>query len=121
MKSTIQKIGVIIAIIWSSISACAYDFEVDGLYYNVSSLVDLTCEVTHGDKEYTGDIMIPEEIIYNNRKLTVISIGNDAFMDCISLTSINIPNSVTKIGFSAFRGCSSLPSVNIPDAVKAIG
>ena len=42
---------------------------------------------------------------------SVTSIGNYAFYDCSSLTSITIPNSVTTIGKSAFYGCSSLTSV----------
>ena len=49
------------------------------------------------------------------------SIGNRAFRDCSSLTSVTIGNSVTSIGESAFRDCSSLTSVTIPDDVTSIG
>ena len=48
-------------------------------------------------------------------------IGDRAFKDCSSLTSINIPNSVTNIGDSAFEECKSLKSINIPDCVTNIG
>ena len=51
----------------------------------------------------------------------LIAISNIAFNDCSSLTSVNIPNSVTSIGNSAFNGCSNLASVNIPDSVTSIG
>ena len=41
-------------------------------------------------------------------------------MDCSSLTSITIPNSVTSIGGGAFQGCESLTSITIPDSVTSI-
>ena len=51
----------------------------------------------------------------------VTSIGDSAFCNCTSLTSVTIPNSVTSIGEFAFRGCSSLTSVTIPNSVTSIG
>ena len=71
---------------------------------------------------------IGEEAFYNCRSLTsvtipdgVTSIGEDAFWNCTSLTSVTIPDSVTSIGDWAFSGCKSLTSVTIPDSVTSIG
>ena len=64
---------------------------------------------------------------YNNGKgvITfdgvVTTIGNQAFRNCDSLTSVTIPDSVTSIGFNAFYFCTSLTSVTIPDSVTTIG
>ena len=44
-------------------------------------------------------------------------IGNRAFDKYSSLTSINIPNSVTNIGEWAFYGCKSLTNIIIPSSV----
>ena len=52
---------------------------------------------------------------------SVTNIGDCAFMYCKSLTNINIPNSVTNIGDSAFRYCKSLTNINIPNSVTNIG
>ena len=51
----------------------------------------------------------------------VTTIGERAFYDCYSLTSVTIPDSVTTIGEGAFVACDSLTSVTIPDSVTTIG
>lgn len=48
-------------------------------------------------------------------------IGSSVFYYCSSLTSIDIPNSVTTIGSSAFTYCTSLTSIEIPSGVTSIG
>ena len=48
-------------------------------------------------------------------------IGDNAFVLCNSINSIEIPNSVTNIGDSAFSSCGSLTSIYIPDSVTTIG
>ena len=42
---------------------------------------------------------------------SVTSIGDSAFENCDSLTSIIIPDSVTSIGYRAFSDCTSLTDV----------
>ena len=51
---------------------------------------------------------------------SVTTIGEHAFSDCDSLTSINIPNSVTTIGDFGFWDCKSLTNINIPNSVTTI-
>ena len=51
----------------------------------------------------------------------IASIGENAFWNCDSLTSVVISNSVTSIGNYAFQACSSLTSVVIGDSVTSIG
>lgn len=51
----------------------------------------------------------------------VTGIGDCAFDDCTSITSIVIPDSVTTIGERAFRYCSSLTDIVIPNNVTSIG
>ena len=53
-------------------------------------------------------------------KAGITSIGDNAFLDCICMTSVTIPSTVTSIGKFAFASCSYLTSVAIPDSVTAI-
>lgn len=66
-------------------------------------------------KEYQSIITIAEI------ESGVTSIGNYAFYNCSSLTSVTIPNSVTSIGDFSFYNCRSLTGATIPDGVTSIG
>ena len=110
---------LILSVIFS-ISSSAYDVMVDGIYYNIVTKAK-TAEVTEGDNEYSGDVTIPETITVDNVVHNVTSIGDYAFEECSSLTSITIPNSVTSIGEEAFRECSGLTSFTIPNSMTSIG
>ena len=81
------------------------------------STTDEKVTITDCDTDATGELIIPDTIEGN----PVTSIGNDAFRDCGSLTSVTIPGSVTSIGVAAFRDCTSLTSMTIPDSVTSIG
>ena len=95
--------------------ATANGFTDEGyLYFNI--LDDDTVEI----KRYIGNdtvFEIPAEI--DGKQIT--SIGNYAFLDRKSLTSVTIPDSVTIIRFQAFHNCPSLKTVTIPASVTTIG
>ncbi len=99
-----RNLFIIIATLFPML-AIAHDFEVDGIYYNVTSEIDLTVEVTSGREYgglYSGDVTLPEEVMYDNVQYKVTSIGEFAFYNCVGLTSATIPESVTVIGALAF-------------------
>ena len=68
---------------------------------------------------YLADVVSHDISSFRINENTKI-IGDEAFSNCTSLTSIDIPDSVTSIGNGAFSG-TSLTSINIPDGVTSIG
>ncbi len=76
-----------------------YSFDKDGGHYGYV--------VTDIGSCTDNNVIIPSE--YKSR--TVKSIGDNAFKDCIGITSITIPDSVTSIGYNAFSGCTKLESI----------
>ncbi len=118
------KLSLMLLALLLPATAAAYDFEVDGIYYEILS--DNQVAVTHQGLDddpipsYTGTVTIPETVTYEGTTYSVTSIGNYAFCDCSGLTSVTIPNSVISIGNDAFSYCSGLTSVTIPNSVTSI-
>ena len=70
---------------------------------------------------FSGVAKIISKLIYNGRTMNVVVIGNSAFENCSSLTSVTISSGVISIGNQAFQGCTSLTSITIPNSVTSIG
>ena len=94
------------------ISICAQNFQVDGLYYNITNENEVG--IAYGaastlyQNTYTGDIVIPATVTYNGTTYNVTSIEDAAFYQCPGLTSITIPASIKSIGDMAFYICPAL-------------
>ena len=90
-----------------------------GLTCNIINSTDV--EIIAGTEKYTGDIVIPSQVIISGKTYNVTKIGERAFDGCAGLTSITIPNSVTSIGDYAFYSCTGLTSIEIPSSITSIG
>ena len=64
---------------------------------------------------YTGDVVIPPTIIYENDEYCVSSIGSGAFYKCPELTSVTIPSSVANIGKDIFSECTNLATIIVKE------
>ena len=129
MRISTKQIGLSLLVVLMSMTSYksfAYDLKVknaDGvtIFYNYIN-DGKALEVTYSAKsKYSGKVAIPKEVTYMERTRKVTSIGEDAFQDCVDLTSVTIPTTVKSIGLEAFAGCTSLTSVKIPSSVKTIG
>ena len=118
MKQNVLQKLMLIAVLLTGSYAFAHDFEVDGIYYNILSENDRTIEVTYKGNtyyeftdDYSGYIVIPGAVTFNNNIYTIVSIGDETFRLCKDLVSITIPNSVTSIGYYVFAECNELSSI----------
>ncbi len=138
-------------------SAQSLKFYTGGIVYQVTDEEAKTVMTTYTigvkDEEgnavpkYTGDVVVPATVTYDNVEYTVTSIGDftffkgsgsDANLTSVtlpetivslgmnsfgssSITSLTIPSSVKIIGNSAFERCAGLTSVTIPDGVESVG
>ena len=90
-----------VALSMLGLNASAYDMAVrnaNGViifynYYNEGKELEVTNEGI-SQKPYTGNVVIPEEVTYENQTLKVTSIGDKAFYNSSGLTSITIPKSI---------------------------
>ena len=62
-----------------------------------------------------------ESLITINMPESLTSIGNNAFEGCIWLTNVNMPSNVKSIGNSVFKGCKWLNNITIGAGVESIG
>ena len=100
-----MRFALLLAMLCSFATATAYDFEVDGIYYNRTSLT--TVEVTYKDNNYAsynGDVIIPSAVAFNNHAYLVTAIGDSTFYNS-NVSSVTIPEYVDSIGDAAFYGC----------------
>ena len=89
------------------------EFSVNDIYYKVGE--NNTVSVVKGEVEYSGDVVIPEQVTYNGKTYSVTTIGTGAFESCTGLLSVTIPPSIKSIDIDAFMDCVNLTAVNTTD------
>jgi hypothetical protein len=78
--------------------------------------------VNKNNRDTVTSLVIPYKYIDSeNKEYIVTAIGSDGIRDCINLTSLIIPNSITEIAFCGIYGCTALESISIPDSVTIMG
>ena len=90
-----------------------YGFTVDGLDYSIldeTETVEVSCINEMIDPE--GAVSVPGTVLFSGVDYAVVKIAPVAFYDCVSITRLFLPESVTEIGNGAFAGCENLHAIH---------
>lgn len=101
----------------ATMSAMAYDFEQDGIYYSVIGPSQVSVDM--GDQEpyaygntYSGNVVIPSTVVHDNVSYTVTAVA-EAFFGCVDLHSVTIPATITELYWDGFTECAA--NIFVPD------
>lgn len=131
-KNLLKSMIVAMAVVLCNLSAMAYDFLSGGIPYNITDETNKTVEVTYfGElsgndyiyqnwKNYSGDLVIPEKVTYNETEYSVTAIGDYAVTGASAVTSLTLHDGITSIGEGAFATCNGLASVSLGNGIKSI-
>ena len=109
--------------VWKDFGSIIEDVNITITYTSPSNLPGYDGSLSVGATTF-GPAIISHEFFNGTGTIIcdgeITKIGDYAFCNCSSLTSITIPNSVTTIGDHAFYLCSDLTSITIPNSVTTI-
>ena len=112
-----RKLFILLVVLLLPMGAIAYDFESNGMYYNILSASDRTVSLTYKDENfnsYSGDIVIPSIVKYKEIDFVVENVDYYTFRECKNLKSITLPQGLKGFGtnnvvegsyISGFNGC----------------
>ncbi len=126
MDNNCRLLLTVLLFLSSAIGVMAYDFKIDGIYYQIDE--DGNAIVTYqeyvegvgGTSDYSGDIVIPHSVWDGSETRYVTKIGDDAFRGS-AITSISMSSNIWFVGNSAFQDCTSLRNVSLSGTISMLG
>lgn len=97
-------------------------FEVNGIYYTFDN-EEGTASVSYKNSRknsYSGNIAIPDQVLFESKLYDVVAIGYQAFYNCDNLGSVTVGDNVTTIQTEAFNN-SSLTAISLPASCETLG
>ena len=89
-------------------------FVDNNVTYHITSELLGTVEVSAANissKSRAGvEVVIPEEVTFNNNVYTVAGIANNGF-EGADISAITLPETISYVGLNAFKGCNNITSV----------
>ena len=108
--TTLKRSAILSLAVFCSVVANA-QFDYEGITYKVSGTTVIIQKPSAAIGTYKGDLVIPEKVPYNGKEYTVASAVATAFKGNEAITSIQLPNSITKFIKGQFSKCTNLNRV----------
>ena len=102
-------------------SVWAQMFSVDNLKYKITDPVNHCAVVIGYETKPEGVLNVPGKVNYNGTDYFVLSIENNAFLNCYKIVEVNLPSSVISIEEAAFKACSGVQKVTFPGTLTTLG
>jgi hypothetical protein len=100
-----------------------FNFNIEIIGYMDFTLTASTYSMTGLPTSNCGDLVVPETFMYEGKYYKTVAIGAYAFKNCNGLTSITLPDTVTRIKTNAFTSMNQYTnafSLVVPGSVKTI-
>lgn len=94
-----------------------YALYINGILQTTLIIPEGSTSISNYESAFTGCNSLTSIVIPEG----VTRIEDYAFSGCSGITSVTIPNSVINIGYNAFYGCTNLSSITIGKNVESIG
>ena len=112
-------------------------FVMNGVSYRVTSLGETANNVCvtympiegasnrtnlkEANKAYTGDIVVPDAVTYQNISFKVTAVNDSAFFEAANITSLSLPDAITTIGKNVCYDCTGMTGIKFPANLKSLG
>lgn len=89
--------------------------------FYVLDAYNYTAGISYNDPSKLSDtLIIPAKVQIDGKVYNVTNIDVSAFMDCVNITSVVFPSTLSSIGEAAFMNCTGLTKVVIPSNITNI-
>ena len=107
-----KRIALFLALAMTAMCASAQTFTVandDGVEIKYTVTADNAVKVVAN--EYTGRVVVPQTVTYQDTTYIVNEVGFAAFQNCSALTYLQLPATIARIGNIAFKGAYHLDTL----------
>ncbi len=105
----------------SLVETVRHSYGTKGLVYQIISEEEATCRVSGAREPIAGALYIPAYARLGGKEYRVVEIGDWAFAQMSSLTSLTTSEGLERISRYAFMNCTALESVILSPSVTEVG